>query len=484
MPFSLSSQNDRNRKAFITERSLKSYFSSTVSPSLIGRWARKLGLKQRKCRFNPVSFLTAVIMQAGLGSKFTITAICARYAALSGQSMNNKPFHNKLKKPEVTQLTGEVLKRYSSILSLTLCRHKGGAGLLKTLQRCGLNINDIECIDGSYWHIDKNLAAVYPGARTAAQGEELRNTYDSHGEPVKKKPGNAQIGMQTVYSLVTGMVKSVLFTAGTADERTAVTPDINNPTLKIMDAGYVSYELLRRISAAGSYFMLRGKYNMSGTVTACFLNGKPVREFIGMNLQEPLLRAFRPHDILDMNLTLNNGFNVRLLRVWSKNKGTVSYLVTNISRQCLPAKYAATIQKLRWSVEILFKTLKSGVNLRGVKTRYLTIVYTIIQASLIASIMKYLIYLYLDGTRRYFVSMYKVFVNCDMWWAQYCKSLIKSDMRELKANLTLINTLANQYEKSRTSKKRKLELKSLEAVIEFLAQVPEKAVINANFSHA
>ena len=154
-----------------------------------------------------------------------------------------------------------------------------------------------------------------------------------------------------------------------------------------MDAGYVSYVLLELMHKAGSYFMLRGKCNMTGTITACFLKGKALTNFIGKDLKEPLIRAYRPHDILDMNITLNNGLQVRIQRVWSNNKDTVSYLITNIPQQCFPAQYAVLIRKLRWSVEILFKCLKSGINLRGVNTSYLTIVYTIVQACLIAAII-------------------------------------------------------------------------------------------------
>ena len=65
MPHLLSIRNDRNRKAQINERSLKKYFSAAVFPSLIGLTARKVGLNRRKSRFNPVSFITSIIVQAG-----------------------------------------------------------------------------------------------------------------------------------------------------------------------------------------------------------------------------------------------------------------------------------------------------------------------------------------------------------------------------------------------------------------------------------
>ena len=52
---------------------------------------------------------------------------------------------------------------------------------------------------------------------------------------------------------------------------------------------------------------LRGKCNMTRKITACLLKGKTLTDFIGKDLKEPLTRAYRPHDILDMDVTLNNG---------------------------------------------------------------------------------------------------------------------------------------------------------------------------------
>ena len=61
----LSIRNDRNRKAQINDHALKEYFSSTIAVSFICPMARKVGLKQRKSRFNPVSFITSIIVQTG-----------------------------------------------------------------------------------------------------------------------------------------------------------------------------------------------------------------------------------------------------------------------------------------------------------------------------------------------------------------------------------------------------------------------------------
>ena len=202
MPRLLSIGKDRNCKAQINERSLKKYFSAAVSPSLIGRWAKIVGLKQRKSRFNPVSFITAIIVQAGSQAKFTITSICARYAALSGQSMEVKPFHNKIKRPAVTELTGMLLKHYADLLSAKFVKSKQGSLLLNTLREHGLAVDDIEAIDGSYWHVNDKLADIFPGCRTAAKGDEQLDTYDEQGNAVRKDHKNAQIGVTNSVKMI------------------------------------------------------------------------------------------------------------------------------------------------------------------------------------------------------------------------------------------------------------------------------------------
>ena len=80
--------------------------------------------------------------------------------------------------------------------------------------------------------------------------------------------------------------------------------------------------------------------------------------------------------------------------------------------------------------------------------------------------------------------MYKVFINSDPWWDEYCVNLIKLNVNALKQNLHLILSLANQYRKSQTSKKRETEFKSFGSVIKFLAKAPIKTTIETNFSYA
>ena len=159
-----------------------------------------------------------------------------------------------------------------------------------------------------------------------------------------------------------------------------------------MDAGYLNYTLLKQISDNGCYFMIRGKGNMTGNIIDCMLDGEKYHDFIGKNLNEPIVRNYALNKTLDMKVKLSNGFIVRVLRVYSKAKGQISFLISNIMHNTFTAKDLSLIQKIRWSIEIFFKCLKSGVNLRGIKTKYVSLVYTLLFASMIAALLKQFIY--------------------------------------------------------------------------------------------
>ena len=76
------------------------------------------------CCVNPISFITSIIVQTGSQAKFTIASIGGRYAVLSGQSMEAKSFHNKIKKSAVTELMGMHLKYYADFLNAKFVKPK------------------------------------------------------------------------------------------------------------------------------------------------------------------------------------------------------------------------------------------------------------------------------------------------------------------------------------------------------------------------
>ena len=347
--------------------------------------AKTCSFIKRQRNLSPRAFTQTLIEAAGGGLQFNFAKMCRRYCFLSDKSMKEKSFHSRLISDTTTDFINRIYSIYFKSLFHNFYSYKGKI-LLTNFQSRGLDIDEILCIDGTYWNVSNDLAHIFPGARK--RRKEAESKILQYGDKVFK---NAQIGLQTTYSVVSGFIKSAVVSSATASERDYVEFK-GQKSLIIMDAGYLNYTLLKQISDNGCYFMIRGKGNMTGNIIDCMLDGEKYHDFIGKNLNEPIVRNYALNKTLDMKVKLSNGFIVRVLRVYSKAKGQISFLISNIMHNTFTAKDLSLIQKIRWSIEIFFKCLKSGVNLRGIKTKYVSLVYTLLFASMIAALLKQLIY--------------------------------------------------------------------------------------------
>ena len=57
---------------------------------------------------------------------------------------------------------GMLLKRYTDFLSAKFAQPKHGRLLLNILREHGLAVEDIEAVDGSYWHVNDKLEDIFP----------------------------------------------------------------------------------------------------------------------------------------------------------------------------------------------------------------------------------------------------------------------------------------------------------------------------------
>lgn len=56
--------------------------------------------------------------------------------------------------------------------------------MLKIIRGYGLDVDDIESYDGSYWNVNDEIADVFSGTRTAAKAKTVADTYDENGKPI------------------------------------------------------------------------------------------------------------------------------------------------------------------------------------------------------------------------------------------------------------------------------------------------------------
>ena len=483
MPISLSHLLPANSNA---SAQIDKQFKKVISPIALGKMASKCGLKQRQSHFNPSAYMQALLVCSGSNEQYNFATINKQYGITSKHPMHDKPFHNRLRSPESREFIESAFKRIYSFVNSISASPTRGKNLLNALRNKGLDIDDIVCIDGSYWHVKGELEHIFPGSRAHVKAD---NSADGSLVPYgSKKSQNAQIGIQTVYSPVSNFVKEVTITSGTANEKDYVSIPENERLLYTLDAGYVKYSMLKEMDDKGHYFMIRGKRNMDGEIIDCHLNGVKEQSFIGLRLKDRLVGSYMKMDDMTLTVRLNNGLTVRVLRVWSRSKSDISFLITNIKNTTFTARELAAIQKIRWQVELFFKALKSGVNLRGIKTKIVDIIYSLIYVSFIVAMLKYLIFLAVDtglqkgGKTMQSASFYKIFVSSMTYWTSYIKSLFSKGITKLQELLKSFLKLTHLYKMSPQSRKKQENLNTADSVIKMWEEGAYASAFDAQFT--
>ncbi|SPT71110.1 Transposase DDE domain [Anaerobiospirillum thomasii] len=234
--------------------------------------------------------------------------------------------------------------------------------------------------------------------------------------------------------------------------------------------------------------MIRGKRNMDGEIIDCHLNGVKEQSFIGLRLKDRLVGSYMKMDDMTLTVRLNNGLTVRVLRVWSRSKSDISFLITNIKNTTFTARELAAIQKIRWQVELFFKALKGGVNLRGIKTKIVDIIYSLIYVSFIVAMLKYLIFLAVDtglqkgGKTMQSASFYKIFVSSMTYWTSYIKSLFSKGITKLQELLKSFLKLTHLYKMSPQSRKKQENLNTADSVIKMWEEGAYASAFDAQFT--
>jgi IS4 transposase len=137
--------------------------------------------------------------------------------------------------------------------------------------------------------------------------------------------------------------------------------------LYIMDLGYWDYDLLKRIMKQSSFFVMRLKDGADVTILEFRCKGYKALEGHRMKLSELIDNGNLGGDTFDAVIQLGDIWKIRLVGL--KHEGEWYFYVTNITDEEFTAQVIYYVYTLRWEVELLFKDLKSGINLRNITTR-------------------------------------------------------------------------------------------------------------------
>ncbi len=470
-------------KNYVTAKRVSSIFNNAGFSRQIGRKAREVKFVKREGRFKPVDFFTSLVTSLGSSNLKSLAELNRDYVNNSGNAMRNKPFWNKLSEPECFEFMTEGKNIIEKAYNKGVSEHPywDGEELFQIIRSYGLqNIVDIPLYDGTYFKLRGELEDMYPGARTNQCDILLEDVFDENGNPCYEKAKNAGIGFQSCLSLRTGCLNSFIETAETANEKEFVIVDKDRPMLFLFDNGYQSLILFAKIDKNGSYFITKARHNCAAVIKKCKIWGdrhKTLRSDVpteksyeGMKVSDAikLVKEFRHN--LDLDVQFSNGDNYRIVAFYSEEKKDVVLMITNISREKMRARLITDVYRIRWQLELCFKNLKSGNNLKlAARTTNVTILRVLITASICAYLIKQMTANFLGQFFKN-VSLYKINIGAK-WFAKFAESIIRGQFKIMQQTLRVLLNNQKIVTKSRQSKKKEEEHRTLESILNSLKEI-------------
>jgi putative transposase len=306
--------------------------------------ARGSGALVRVRRLHPVVMLEAMLATtANAGGRL---ADALRYLELMHDiSVNRSSFYKRLD-AQFGAFVHDVMTRVMN--SRTVAEHPELEGRLSGL-------SDLWAYDSSTVSLRKALASVF------AVGAESER---------------AGVKLHAGFSLRTNAVIRPHITASmTSDERGIDLGRDLEDVLILLDRGYSRHRLFDTIESDGGFYLTRLKSSTNPVVTQAHQGHASKDGVHGVTLDEALeSQALSMDDVIDVDVELSLGQRGSLASrvvgvpvVEEDGEKKVWWYLTNLPRASYPPEMLRELYRLRWQVELLWKTLKGRFRLDDIE---------------------------------------------------------------------------------------------------------------------
>jgi IS4 transposase len=332
--------------------------------ALLERLALSTGTVRRHRRVDPVQLFWVVVLTLGSGRSRTFADLRRSYERVTGTRLSASSFYNRFT-PAFTRFLREVME-----LGLEkLHRHSEGAGAVLG------EIRDVLCVDSTVIRLHDALASCWPACRTN-------------------------------HTLAAVKMHTVLNVRGLGPQRVKITSERvhDGPALRagrwvkgrllLFDLGYFRYALFAAIHQQGGFFLTRLKDNANPTLRclhrrhrgrALAIEGLGLRE-IRSRLRRSVFDAeaeicFQRRSYAGKRRTATQ--RVRIVGLWDETREVYHWYITNLPVDRLKAEEVGKLYAARWTIELLFRELKSCYQLESMPSRKRHIVEAFLYASLL-----------------------------------------------------------------------------------------------------
>jgi putative transposase len=332
---------------------LSSLFARLFDRDSILDRARRLGALKRERALHPHDILLALI-RCAVGDEHRSVATARRqFQDLAGFMPEESSFYDRFT-PGFAALAWDTFLRTMACANRVQRREVASA--------LGVRVRDVRVVDASVVTLPLRAAADFPSTDSKHGGFKLTATLS--------------------------VLEDLLLTAHITDARqhdrkAFQLPDDTRGVLWLKDRGYSDHRLFAQISDGGGFFIIRLKSSSVPRITA-------IRSGLGNYLRGRRLERDLPvYGVVDLDARFTVGRGNRVFRVVgipvAKNKrGELDWvwLATNLPA-CVTAETVGAFYRLRWTVENLFRVLKSVGRLDELRSGKPAIVRAFIAATLI-----------------------------------------------------------------------------------------------------
>jgi Transposase DDE domain len=325
------------------------------------------GRESRHCRrlrdVTPQRLVCALVEALGAGRVETIADILRTFNAQTGLRTQYKAFYNRLAQPAFPRFMRQIYRDILRNLSVNILRPAADGKLA--------HFEDVVVQDGSSFAVHDALTRTFGGRFTTIRP--------------------AAVEVHTFLSLFHDQVIDVAVAPDKEAERQFLPPaETLTGKLLLADRGYQSLDYWAAVQAAGGFFLMRGTHDLNPRIRTVRGPHGALPRFAGRRLQEVIDTLPRRRLDVDVEWDRPGGqtLRLRLVLIWIRPERAYTVLVSNVSRHMLTARQVATLYRLRWQIELVFKEWKSYANLHAFTSANPAIVEGLIWASLCAAALK------------------------------------------------------------------------------------------------
>lgn len=319
---------------------------------------RRLGVQRRERALDPVLLVYAAILMGGTEEAGRLAAVVREYQGRGGQAVARSASYRWFDE-EFLALMRELKQRaveYVTGMPLHL------PGILRGRR-------DWRVVDSTVVRLPDALAATFPG------------TGDYASLKVHKE-----------YSLGLENVVDWHITPGRRhDAPELVVDEARRGTGLIVDLGYVAFDVLRRCQAHDVHAVVRlkggWKVYVDDSVDAETLDAWVGADDIAMSAADPLVLGGRTEP-LDIDVTVGpEGSPILMRLVGVPMDKEYGFFLTNVPRSTHTWDEIGMLYRLRWSIELDNKLVKSGCQLDEITSEKPVTAEILVHASMIASML-------------------------------------------------------------------------------------------------